>query len=94
MKVAVFGGTFNPLHIGHAMLADTIVLELGYDKVLFVPTFQPPHKDASKIIPAQHRLKMIENFCASEGSGHFELEREYDFEELERKFVNKKHKTG
>lgn len=74
MKVAVFGGTFNPLHVGHAMLADTIIRELGYDKVLFVPTFQPPHKDASKIIPAQHRLKMIEDFCASEGSGHFELE--------------------
>ena len=38
MKLAVFGGTFNPLHIGHAMLADTIIKELGYDKVLFVPT--------------------------------------------------------
>ena len=74
MKVAVFGGTFNPLHIGHAMLADTIVKELGYDKVLFVPTYQPPHKDASKIVPAEHRMKMISNFCKNEGSGHFELE--------------------
>ena len=33
MKIAVFGGSFNPLHIGHAMLADTIITELGYDKV-------------------------------------------------------------
>ena len=39
MKLAVFGGTFNPLHIGHAMLADTIIKELGYDKVLFVSLF-------------------------------------------------------
>ena len=31
MKIAVFGGTFNPLHIGHAMLADTIIKELGFE---------------------------------------------------------------
>ena len=74
MKVAVFGGTFNPLHVGHAMLADTIVRELGYDKVLFVPTYTPPHKDSAKIIPAEHRMKMIDGFCKSEGNGHFELE--------------------
>ena len=74
MKVAVFGGTFNPLHVGHAMLADTIVRELGYDKVLFVPTYAPPHKEMSKIIDAKHRMKMISCFCSSEGDGHFELE--------------------
>ena len=74
MKIAVFGGTFNPLHVGHAMLADTIVRELGYDKVLFVPTYTPPHKDSAKIIPAEHRMKMIAGFCKSEGNGHFELE--------------------
>ncbi|SFI61366.1 nicotinate-nucleotide adenylyltransferase [Treponema bryantii] len=74
MKVAVFGGTFNPLHVGHAMLADTIVKELGYDKVLFVPTYQPPHKDFAKIVSAEHRMAMISHFCKMEGSGHFELE--------------------
>ena len=74
MKVAVFGGTFNPLHVGHAMLADTIIKELGYDKVLFVPTYAPPHKDVSKIVDAKHRMEMISRFCASEGEGHFELE--------------------
>ena len=35
MKIAVFGGSFNPFHIGHAMLADSVINELGYDKVLF-----------------------------------------------------------
>ena len=74
MKVAVFGGTFNPLHVGHAMLADTIVKELGYDKLLFVPTYQPPHKDFAKIVSAEHRMAMISRFCEMEGSGHFELE--------------------
>lgn len=74
MKVAVFGGTFNPLHVGHAMLADTIVRELGYDKVLFVPTYQPPHKEIANIVKAEDRLAMVEAFCKSEGGGHFELE--------------------
>ena len=74
MKIAVFGGTFNPLHVGHAMLADTIVRELGYDKVLFVPTYQPPHKEISKIVKAEDRLAMVKAFCESEGQGHFELE--------------------
>ena len=74
MKVAVFGGTYNPLHVGHAMLADTIVRELGYDKVLFVPTYQPPHKEISKIVKAEDRLAMVKAFCESEGQGHFELE--------------------
>lgn len=74
MKVAVFGGSFNPLHCGHAMLADTIVKELNYDKVLFVPTYTPPHKIiAANVTPVQ-RKEMIEEFCKNHGDGHFELE--------------------
>ena len=56
------------------MLADTIVRELGFDKVLFVPTYAPPHKEFSKIVSAEHRMAMISRFCQAEGSGHFELE--------------------
>ena len=74
MKICVFGGTFNPLHIGHAMLADTIVTELGYDKILFVPTFITPHKKYSGNVTSQQRLEMVRAFCVSEGNGHFETE--------------------
>ncbi len=74
MKLAVFGGTFNPLHIGHAMLADTIITELGYDKILFVPTFITPHKKYTGNVTSQQRLEMVRAFCASEGNGHFETE--------------------
>jgi nicotinate-nucleotide adenylyltransferase len=74
MKLAVFGGTFNPLHIGHAMLADTIITELGYDKVLFVPTFITPHKVCGGNVTSEQRLEMVKAFCASEGNGHFETE--------------------
>ena len=65
MRIAVFGGSFNPLHNGHAMLADTIVKELHYDKVLFVPTFIPPHKIVNESIAAEHRLGMVKAFCHS-----------------------------
>ena len=74
MKLAVFGGTFNPLHIGHAMLADTIITELGYDKILFVPTFITPHKKYSGNVTSEQRLEMVRAFCQSEGSGHFEVD--------------------
>lgn len=74
MRIAVFGGSFNPFHIGHAMLADTIVKELGYDKVLIVPTFIPPHKIISCNVTPQQRLEMVKVFCDAEGSGHFEME--------------------
>ncbi|MBR4789354.1 MAG: adenylyltransferase/cytidyltransferase family protein, partial [Treponema sp.] len=72
MKLAVFGGTFNPLHIGHAMLADTIIKELGYDKVLFVPTCVSPHKVISSSVTVEHRLAMVRAFCESVPGGVFE----------------------
>ncbi len=74
MKIAVFGGSFNPLHNGHAMLADTVIKDLGYDKVLFVPTFIPPHKKINADVSPEKRLKMLELFCRTNGGGHFEVE--------------------
>ena len=74
MKIAILGGSFNPLHNGHAMLADTIVRELGYDKVLFVPTCVPPHKEITGGATTQHRMEIVKAFCDSEPSGCFELE--------------------
>ncbi len=74
MKIAVFGGSFNPLHIGHAMLADTIITELGYDKVLFVPTYITPHKVCGGKVTAEQRLELVRAFCASVPGGCFETE--------------------
>ena len=56
------------------MLADTVIKQLGFDKVLFVPAYMPPHKIMSLKISAQHRLNMIKEFCAAEGNGFFEAE--------------------
>lgn len=44
MKFLVLGGTFNPIHIGHLILAEELAVEFGYDRVLLIPSFQPPHK--------------------------------------------------
>lgn len=74
MKLAILGGSFNPLHISHAMLAETAVTQLGYDKVLFIPTYIPPHKELSGKVTTEQRLAMVRLFCESEGRGRFELE--------------------
>ena len=63
MKIAVLGGSFNPLHNGHVLLAQKVLLTFKYDKIFFVPTFVPPHKEIVKGVSAFHRLEMIKEFC-------------------------------
>lgn len=58
MKIALFGGTFNPIHTAHLRMARMLADELSLDKVLFMPTFVPPHKLTADIAPALHRLEM------------------------------------
>lgn len=74
MKLAVLGGTFNPLHKGHAMIAQEACEKLGYEKVLFVPSFMPPHKMISAGLTVQNRLEMVRSFCSENGSGRFVCE--------------------
>ena len=57
-RVGVFGGSFNPIHFGHLLLADEIREVLDLDRMLFVPAAQPPHKPASDLAPAPHRFQM------------------------------------
>lgn len=58
-RVAVFGGSFNPVHYGHLLLADEVLEALALDRVLFVPAAAPPHKDASRLAPAADRYEMV-----------------------------------
>lgn len=60
MKIALFGGTFDPVHTAHLRMAGMLADELSLDTVLFMPTFVPPHKAKGEIAPAQHRVKMCE----------------------------------
>lgn len=70
MRIGILGGTFNPIHMGHLILAEEACFKLKLDKVIFIPTFIPPHKDIAPDIKAEDRLKMVE--LAIEGNHRFE----------------------
>lgn len=57
-KLAVFGGTFDPIHSGHLILAEELKEELGLQKVIFVPSANPPHKGDSDLSEAKDRFMM------------------------------------
>ncbi len=58
MKIAIFGGSFNPIHNAHIKLAQRFIDENNLDTVYFVPTYTTPLKDNSTVISADHRLNM------------------------------------
>ena len=59
MRLGIFGGTFNPIHLGHLLLAETSRETLQLDRVFFIPTGQPPHKQAYALLPGPVRLTLI-----------------------------------
>lgn len=63
MKIAVLGGSFNPVHKGHLLLADSVCTLLGYDKLLFIPVSAPPHKIIKNAASSFDRLKMLQLAC-------------------------------
>jgi len=65
MRIGIFGGTFNPIHIAHLCVAETVREELGLSRVIFVPAAVPPHKEVEYGVAAEHRLKMVELAVAS-----------------------------
>jgi nicotinate-nucleotide adenylyltransferase len=69
----VFGGTFDPIHLGHLAAAEEAREQLGLVKVLFVPSGQPPHKPAAGLSAAAHRYAMTE--LAVAGNPHFAVSR-------------------
>lgn len=59
-KVGILGGTFNPVHIGHLILARDASEAFGLSRVLFVPCARPAHKPEDKLAAAEHRVAMLE----------------------------------
>jgi nicotinate-nucleotide adenylyltransferase len=71
VKIGIFGGTFDPPHVGHLIAAQDALIVLGLDKVLFVPARVPPHKQQENVSPAAVRLRMLE--AATRGDDRFEI---------------------
>jgi nicotinate-nucleotide adenylyltransferase len=59
MRLGIFGGTFDPPHIAHLVLASEALVQLDLDRVLWVLTLNPPHKVKNYITEIQHRLDMV-----------------------------------
>lgn len=77
-KIGVLGGTFNPPHLGHLIIADQVRDQLGLEKIIFLPSANPPHAKGKTTIDAKHRVRMVEK--AIELESQFEL----DFTEINR----------
>ena len=69
MKTCLFGGTFDPPHIGHLLIAQTVCEAENFDRIIFVPTNKSPHK--KQITPVDHRLKMLN--IAIDCNSNFEI---------------------
>lgn len=59
MRIGIIGGTFDPIHIGHLIIAQNAVTQYHLDQILFIPTGHSPHKDDKEIEQSAHRLEMI-----------------------------------
>jgi len=57
--IGLYGGTFDPPHVGHLILAGEALFQLGLTRLLWVPTPEPPHKTKHLITPLHHRLEML-----------------------------------
>ncbi len=73
MRIGILGGTFNPIHIGHLILAEEAVWRLRLDKLIFVPTYIPPHKKIKKEVGAGDRYRVA--CLAARNNQKFEVSR-------------------
>jgi len=69
MRVGLFGGSFNPVHLGHLRAAEEDREAMGLDLIYFVPAASPPQKPPIGLAPAEHRLQMVR--LATKGNRYF-----------------------
>ena len=70
-RIGVFGGSFDPVHMGHLTIAQDAVEQLELDRLIFVPAAVPPHKQDAKLADSRHRFEMLQR--ATEGNLSFEV---------------------
>ncbi len=66
MNIALFGGTFDPIHAGHLQAAKVAARRFELDRVLFIPTGTPPHKYGDRLTPFLHRYAMVALACTAD----------------------------
>lgn len=69
-RIGLLGGTFDPPHMGHLLIAEEVFQSLQLDEVWFIPSYQPPHKEKAQT-EADHRVNMVK--LATEDNDHFQL---------------------
>jgi nicotinate-nucleotide adenylyltransferase len=60
MRIGVCGGTFDPVHLGHLVLAEQSREQAALDQVWFIPSARPPHKQDRSVSPFHHRVEMLQ----------------------------------
>ncbi len=70
-RLGIFGGTFDPVHVGHLRIAEEAREALDLDRIIFIPAADPPHKVQRKILPFEHRWRML--FLSLAGNPHFHM---------------------
>ena len=78
MKIGLYGGSFDPVHLGHLLVARAACEELGLDRLYFIPAAQSPFKPENPPIPASERLRLLRLALAGE------TRMEIDAQEIER----------
>jgi nicotinate-nucleotide adenylyltransferase len=71
VATGIMGGTFDPIHIAHLVVAEQALDQLGLDRVVFVPSARPPHKRTDAVTPVENRLEMVR--LAIAGNDRLEL---------------------
>jgi nicotinate-nucleotide adenylyltransferase len=66
VNIALFGGTFDPIHTGHLQVAEAAAARFQLDQILFIPTGNPPHKRPSELTPFPHRFAMVALACVGD----------------------------
>ena len=72
-RIGIFGGTFDPIHVGHLILAEEAWRRLGLDRVYLVPAGDPPHKRDRRLTSVEHRVRMAE--LATDDVDHIRVSR-------------------
>ena len=87
MRLGLFGGSFDPVHYGHLLLAECCREQCRLDEVWFLPAATPPHKQVRELTPAAQRIEMLELAIGGQARSRFAGRRSIGWRQLHRRHV-------